>query len=54
MTGKKIYNYLIDYNFAGGKNMDQPKKIRIEIPIFDNGRQVFDFKVGKPLTWRTK
>ncbi len=30
------------------------KKIRIEIPIFDNGRQVFDFKVGKPLTWRTK
>lgn len=31
MTGKKIYNYLIDYNFAGGKNMDQPKKIRIEI-----------------------
>ena len=29
MTGKKIYNYLIDYNFAGGKNMDQPKKIRI-------------------------
>ena len=30
------------------------KKIRIEIPIFDNGRQVFDFKVDKPLTWRTK
>lgn len=30
------------------------KKIRIEVPIFDNGRQVFDFKVDKPLTWRTK
>ena len=28
------------------------KKIRIEIPIFDNGRQVFDFKVDKPLTWK--
>lgn len=30
------------------------KKIRIEVPIFDNGRQVFDFNVNKPLVWRTK
>lgn len=36
------------------KRCKEAKDIKIELPLFQNGRPVFKFHVDKPLVWRTK
>lgn len=36
------------------KRCKEAKDIKIELPLFQNGRPVFKFHVDKPLIWRTK
>ena len=36
------------------KRCKEAKDIKIELPLYQNGRPVFKFHVDKPLVWRTK